>query len=186
MVSYLIVNRIVENLFLFLFIWCWFSFFTGISLPYKATLDLYKMIVNELPPTPSKFHYIFNLRDLSRVCQGLLLTTPDRFQKVQGFVRVWHNECLRVFYDRLINAEDKVHVQVRFCNLSEMWIRLTEDKNDLKMFLLSSKRIQRFWKNIVTFSECFPLPIFIDLYWFLFYNYRNWSNLFLRTISKSM
>ncbi|XP_071826175.1 dynein axonemal heavy chain 10-like isoform X2 [Apostichopus japonicus] len=77
----------------------------------QATLDLYKMIVNGLPPTPSKFHYIFNLRDLSRVCQGLLLTTPDRFQKAGGFFRVWHNECLRVFYDRLINAEDKVHVQ---------------------------------------------------------------------------
>ncbi|XP_071945421.1 dynein axonemal heavy chain 10-like [Antedon mediterranea] len=76
----------------------------------QATLDLYKQIIIDLPPTPSKFHYIFNLRDLSRVCQGLLLTTPDRFTTPTSFVRVWRNECLRVFYDRLINDEDKKHV----------------------------------------------------------------------------
>ncbi|XP_077995609.1 dynein axonemal heavy chain 10-like isoform X2 [Glandiceps talaboti] len=73
----------------------------------QCTLELYNRILAEMPPTPSKFHYIFNLRDLSRVSQGLLLTTPDRFENVQGFVRVWRNECLRVFYDRLINDDDK-------------------------------------------------------------------------------
>lgn len=43
-----------------------------------CTLELYDNIVQELPPTPSKFHYIFNLRDLSRVFNGLLLTHPER------------------------------------------------------------------------------------------------------------
>ena len=78
----------------------------------QGTLDLYKVIVNDLPPTPSKFHYIFNLRDLSRVAQGLLQTTPDRFSTVSSFVRVWRNECIRVFYDRLINETDKAQVEV--------------------------------------------------------------------------
>jgi len=77
-----------------------------------CTLELYKKIVHDLPPTPSKFHYIFNLRDLSRITHGLCLTTPDRFEGVQKFVRVWRNECLRVFYDRLINSKDKELVHV--------------------------------------------------------------------------
>lgn len=73
----------------------------------KATMALYSQIVQALPPTPSKFHYIFNLRDLSRVYEGLCLTTPDKFSTAAGFVRVWHHECLRVFHDRLITAKDK-------------------------------------------------------------------------------
>lgn len=72
----------------------------------------FSSIVNDLPPTPSKFHYIFNLRDLSRIYHGMCLTTPDRFSKVENFIRVWRNECLRVIGDRLINDTDKEIVNV--------------------------------------------------------------------------
>ncbi|XP_051831868.1 dynein axonemal heavy chain 10 [Antechinus flavipes] len=82
-----------------------------------CTLQLYQMIVQDLPPTPSKFHYIFNLRDLSRVFNGLVLTNPERFQTVSQMVRVWRNECLRVFHDRLINEYDKALVQDHIKNL---------------------------------------------------------------------
>ncbi|XP_045152663.1 dynein axonemal heavy chain 10 [Echinops telfairi] len=84
-----------------------------------CTLKLYKNIVQELPPTPSKFHYIFNLRDLSRVYNGLVLTNPGRFQTVPQMVRVWRNECLRVFHDRLINETDKQLVQEHIGHLVE-------------------------------------------------------------------
>ncbi|GAB1598225.1 dynein axonemal heavy chain 10 isoform X2 [Argonauta hians] len=73
----------------------------------KITLELYKFVVQELPPTPSKFHYIFNLRDLSRIYNGLCRTMPERFSTTEQFLRVWRNECLRVFCDRLITMEDK-------------------------------------------------------------------------------
>ncbi|KAM4616801.1 dynein axonemal heavy chain 10 [Polymixia lowei] len=82
-----------------------------------CTLELYKNIIKDLPPTPSKFHYIFNLRDLSRVYNGLTLTNAERFLTVTQFVRVWRNECLRVFHDRLINETDKTLVQGHIKNL---------------------------------------------------------------------
>jgi len=77
----------------------------------KSTMALYKEIVSLLPPTPSKFHYIFNLRDLSRIYEGLCLTTADQFTTTAQLVRVWRNESLRVFHDRLTTDEDKVLVQ---------------------------------------------------------------------------
>ena len=76
----------------------------------KITLTLYTSVILELPPTPSKFHYIFNLRDLSRIYNGLVLTTPDRFQNISQIIRVWRNESLRVISDRLIKEEDKLVV----------------------------------------------------------------------------
>ncbi|CAL8251349.1 unnamed protein product [Boreogadus saida] len=84
-----------------------------------CTLELYKAIIKDLPPTPSKFHYIFNLRDLSRVYNGLTLTNAERILTVTQFVRVWRNECLRVFHDRLINEKDKSLVQGHLKNLIE-------------------------------------------------------------------
>lgn len=76
----------------------------------ECTLAFYDHCISTLPPTPSKFHYIFNLRDLSRVYHGFFLATPDRFKTCEQFIRLWKNECLRVFYDRLINEEDKTMV----------------------------------------------------------------------------
>ena len=89
-----------------------------------ATMELYHSIVKDLPPTPSKFHYIFNLRDLSRIYHGLCLTTPDRFDSVASFIRVWRNECMRVFFDRLTNDKDReivsvsVSIVVSYCIIS--------------------------------------------------------------------
>ena len=71
-----------------------------------ATLTLYNTIVEKLPPTPTKFHYIFNLRDLGRVYEGVCLATPALFASGASIVRLWRNECMRILGDRLINEQD--------------------------------------------------------------------------------
>ena len=73
----------------------------------QATLKLYNQIVEMLPRTPLKFHYIFNLRDLSRIYEGLCRAKIDKFPRKEGFIRLWRNECLRVFSDRLIVDVDR-------------------------------------------------------------------------------
>jgi dynein heavy chain len=77
----------------------------------QATLQLYYTCLEKLPRTPLKFHYIFNLRDLSRVYEGLYLATVDKFKTKASFIRLWRNECHRVFGDRLINGTDVGLVQ---------------------------------------------------------------------------
>jgi len=76
----------------------------------SCMMGMYTNIVQALPPTPSKFHYIFNLRDLSRVYEGMLRCVPDKVNTQQNFVRLWRNECLRVFYDRLNSDVDRAFV----------------------------------------------------------------------------
>ncbi|KAL0219153.1 hypothetical protein P9112_004806 [Eukaryota sp. TZLM1-RC] len=90
----------------------------GKLLPEK-TLSLYKHIEKNLPATPSKFHYVFNLRDLSRVFEGICLATVDKFSDSNQFARLWRHECLRVFHDRLINENDKNLVNSKISELVE-------------------------------------------------------------------
>ncbi|CAF1543013.1 unnamed protein product, partial [Adineta steineri] len=57
--------------------------------------------------------------DLSRIFNGLVLTTPDRFQTAAQLTRVWRNECLRVLYDRLIDAQDRKFIDEKLQSLVE-------------------------------------------------------------------
>ncbi|PCI26903.1 hypothetical protein COB52_05555 [Candidatus Kaiserbacteria bacterium] len=50
---------------------------------------------------------MFNLRDVSKVVQGILMTKPISVQTPDVMARLWVNEMNRIFYDRLINEEDK-------------------------------------------------------------------------------
>uniref|UniRef100_H2LCS2 Dynein axonemal heavy chain 10 n=1 Tax=Oryzias latipes TaxID=8090 RepID=H2LCS2_ORYLA len=86
----------------------------------ECTLKLFTTIITDLPPTPSKFHYTFSQRELSRIYCGLTLTKPDfSCLTVEQFVRVWRNECLRNFHDRLTDETDKALVHGHIKKLVE-------------------------------------------------------------------
>ena len=38
-----------------------------------ATIEMYQAVVTKFLPTPSKIHYLFNLRDISKVYSSLLI-----------------------------------------------------------------------------------------------------------------
>lgn len=42
------------------------------------TITLWNKIQAKMLPTPAKFHYLFNMRELSKVFQGIILATRDR------------------------------------------------------------------------------------------------------------
>jgi dynein heavy chain len=52
-------------------------------------------------PTPAKSHYTFNLRDLSKVFQGMYQASAKKLTEAVGYFRLWAHETARVFCDRL-------------------------------------------------------------------------------------
>ena len=58
-----------------------------------TSITLYRRLLSSLRPTPSKIHYTFNLRDLSRVClhQQMIVTVLDavKFMKMY-FIFIIH------------------------------------------------------------------------------------------------
>ena len=84
----------------------------------EATLALYKSVLSSFLPTPTKCHYMFNLRDFAKVIQGIRLIPNTHLRDPNKLIRLWCHEVYRVFYDRLVDDEDRndfFEVVKRFC-----------------------------------------------------------------------
>ncbi|KAM7360514.1 dynein heavy chain at 93AB isoform 2-T2 [Cochliomyia hominivorax] len=71
-----------------------------------ATLALHNKSSQIFLPTAIKSHYIFNLRDISNVFQGLLFSTTDCLPTATDLIRLWQHETQRVYADKLIDEKD--------------------------------------------------------------------------------
>ena len=100
-----------------------------------ATIAIWDAVKKRLLPTPQKFHYVFTIRELARVFQGICTVAQKSEYKVIAnclnlknkirpelfLISLWRHECDRTFVDKLItNADKKI--------FSDLLDRITKEK----------------------------------------------------------
>ena len=97
----------------------------------NAALALHQRVTSSFLPTAIKFHYIFNLRDLSNIFQCLLFAKPEIIKTSGDLVRLFLHESERVYCDKLVDKED---IQL-FAKIQRDVIKKTlEDVNEEECF----------------------------------------------------
>lgn len=77
-----------------------------------ASLEVYRLVHLRLRPIPGYPQYVFSLRDMMSVLQGMCLQTADDLadsvdSAENEHTRLWAHEVLRVFYDRIRDDDDR-------------------------------------------------------------------------------
>eukprot|EP01033_Poteriospumella_lacustris_P002495 gene2501-1816_t len=72
----------------------------------RCAVSLHREVMANFRKTAQNFHYEFNIRHISNVFQGLLVSQPSQFKNAEKFVHLWLHESERVYGDRLVSYED--------------------------------------------------------------------------------
>ena len=104
------------------------------SMAVSATVDLYTQITQNLLPIPAKFHYTFNLRDVAKVFQGILMTRTQSVTSTDSFAKLWLHECCRVFNDRLINENDRAFFRQLTHDLLKSKLKVNWNLKEINLF----------------------------------------------------
>ena len=73
----------------------------------SAIIYVYQCMATQFKPSPGKYHYCFNMKDLSRVVLGFFQIQPSVLTGLDVLVDLVSHETQRVFADRLVDAKDR-------------------------------------------------------------------------------
>ncbi|XP_061501815.1 dynein beta chain, ciliary isoform X1 [Anopheles gambiae] len=71
-----------------------------------CALNLHTKMGQMFLPTAVKFHYVFNMRDLANIFQGMLFGNGETCAEPNQLIRLWAHEATRVYGDKLVEERD--------------------------------------------------------------------------------
>ncbi|KAJ9594442.1 hypothetical protein L9F63_014127 [Diploptera punctata] len=92
------------------------------------TRIMWQQTKTKMLPTPAKFHYVFNLRDLSRIWEGILYIQDLEMPDITTLLKLWHHECTRVISDRFVCQEDRDWFEKNLRNCAKTLLQNDYDK----------------------------------------------------------
>lgn len=126
----------------------------------NATLDIYNFAIAEMLPTPAKSHYVFNLRDLSRVITGCSLLRKENVDSKKMFSKIWCHEIMRVFFDRFVDEEDRIRGFNKL--MSTLKIHFKDKIEDLFEDFYEDEKLTHVHMNKLLFGSYFDLDSEIE------------------------
>jgi len=87
---------------------------------------VYMAVADTLKPTPSKSHYTFNLRDISKIMQGVCAADQKTCTKPLDLVRLWVHENQRVFGDRMTKPDKDVLLNLLIIESEKLKLKKTD------------------------------------------------------------
>jgi dynein heavy chain len=114
-----------------------------------AAIATYQYMAITFLPTPSKAHYLFNMRDLSKCIQGILQANKEVVVRKVNMIRLYYHECLRVFHDRLTTEQDRTIFCKSLADICTSTFKMPTDVDECKGIIFGD-----FMKMGTPKSEC--------------------------------
>ncbi|XP_060638089.2 dynein axonemal heavy chain 11 [Anolis sagrei] len=118
----------------------------------QAAIWLHQIMVQNFLPTAVKFHYIFNLRDLSNIFQGILFAKQECLKHPNDLIRLWLHESSRVYGDKLVEEKDCTLFHKKLIDTAHRYFEDVEDQ-----ILLQQPLIYCHFANGVTDPHYMPV-----------------------------
>jgi dynein heavy chain len=115
----------------------------------NATMSIFEQVRAELRPTPTKSHYLFNLRDVARVITGFAMIKKEAVTNNCVFPRLWAHEILRVFGDRLVDSFDSNRLFKKIKKTVERFFKETFDSIFENLPKFEGKVTEESLKNLI-------------------------------------
>ncbi|KAG8432457.1 hypothetical protein GDO86_016919 [Hymenochirus boettgeri] len=93
----------------------------------QAAICLHQKMTQNFLPTAIRFHYIFNLRDMTQIFQGILLASPECIRFSSDLIHLWLHESSRVYSDKLMEEKDNEHFTKVLIDTSKRYFEAVDE-----------------------------------------------------------